>query len=126
MSEEERQMAETSGVQAVAGLKGLTVDAGGFTASGEHVARLDLPQSFTSEHMDIIQKDIEILAEIVNQYPDDFLALQNAIVQHDRATARQLADKLGLNEQAIVARGGGVWGLVIVIAVAAAILLEHD
>jgi hypothetical protein len=96
------------------------------TLSGDRIARLQLPESLTAEHLNVAQKDLELLAEIMRQYPDEFLALQNAVLEHDFRSARQLGEKIGLNEEAFVAREGGVWVLVAVIAIGAALLLSSD
>ena len=74
----------------------------------------------------MIQQDLVILGELVGQYPHEFLELQNAVVNEDLATARELAQRIGLSEEAFAARRGGIVLLIAAIAIAAALLLSSD
>jgi hypothetical protein len=122
-------MATANGVQAVLGLTGLETQSGGVRVLRERYARVDLPQRFGAEHVGLMQKDLEILAGIVKQYPEDVLALQNAVLGHDFATANRLASKIGLTEDKIAANGGGLVGAIlggIALLVVFGLLLESD
>jgi hypothetical protein len=126
-----RAMATSHAVQAVIGLTGFEAESGGVRMSKEHFARLDLPQSFTMEHIKLLQNDMAILSEMAEKYPEDMIALHNAVLEHDFKTANQLADKMGLNEEEIIARGGGVVevvvaAVIIAVLVGAAIVLAPE
>jgi hypothetical protein len=114
------------GIHAIIGVTGWQSSVGGVKVTKESFARLQLPESFTGEHVDVIQQDLSILNELIGQYPNEFLELQNAVMNQDFATARELAHNIGLSEEAFAARRGGIVLLVIAIAVAAALLLSSD
>jgi hypothetical protein len=76
--------------------------------------------------VELMQKDLESIARIAAQHPNEVLALHNRILDHDYSGARQIAQSIGLTEEALAVQRGGKWGVVIVIAIAAAVLLEHD
>jgi hypothetical protein len=118
-------MSPAYGAQAVVGLTGLETNIDGVVVSSERLMRLQLPDKFTSEQMDRIRSDLAILAETASEKPDEWMAFQNAALARDPAAAR-LGDELGLTEDKMLARGGGLILLVIAIAVAAALLLESD
>ena len=58
-----------------------------------------------------MQKDLAALAEIVAEHPEDMVDLQNAVLAHNFAYANQVAEKIGLTEEKLVARGGGKAGI---------------
>jgi hypothetical protein len=114
------------GTHVIIGLIGLEGSVGGVQVTRERLARLKLPENFTGEHIDVIQQDLSIMSGLVSQYPSEFLELQNAVLSQDLATARKLANDIGLSEEAFAARRGGIVLLIAAIAVAAALLLESD
>ena len=111
-------MAATSGVHAVVGLTGLTVESGGFTIQTEQLLRLPVPNVIDASHASSIRRDFELLAEIAAQYPDDFVRLHNAAAQSDLPAAARIAKQIGLTEDRFVRDGGGIWGAMIAIAAA--------
>jgi hypothetical protein len=114
-------------IQALFGLSGFQSDVNGIIVTQERIARLQMPETFTAEHLKTAQRDLEILAEVAQAAPDDMAALQNALIQNDFQTARDLTVKLGIDEAQMIAKGGGgVWLVVAVIAVGAALLLASD
>jgi hypothetical protein len=56
---------------------------------------------------------------VVDTRRSDFLELTNAVAAHDLPRAARSAKELGLSEAGFAERQGGVWGLIIVIAIAA-------
>jgi hypothetical protein len=114
------------GVRAVVGLTGLDVSEGGLTITTDRLARMALPETFERAHLSTAQRDLAILTELLEQYPDQVVELQNAVTGRDMGRARSIAANIGLSEERFVAGQGGVWGLVIVIAIAAAVLLSSD
>src|SRR4051794_23620769 len=103
-------MATSHPVQLVFGLTGYAATVGGVNVTRDRVARLDLPQNFSAENLKTMQKDLEILSQAVANSPDDIVALQNAVLANNFHSARDVAHKLGLAEEALVAQGGGyVW-----------------
>jgi hypothetical protein len=109
-------MASHSPVQAVIGVTGYQVESGGYGVTGERFVRIDLPRTVTEEHIALMQKDLAIMAEIAEQHPKDLTELQNAIVRHDFHSASQVARRIGLTEEHLVARGGGQVGVALQIA----------
>ena len=106
----------TSGVHAVVGLTGLTVESGGFTVQHEQVLRIPVPSGVDRAHFSTIQRDFELLAQVAGEYPDDFARLHNAAVESDFRTAARIAGEIGLTEDRFVRDGGGIWGAMITIA----------
>ena len=121
-------MATTHGVHAVVGLTGFETESDGLRVSRERFARIELPQSIRREHIEVMRKDFEELARIAEQFPDDLVALENAVLENDLPTAIQLAGKVGLSEERIAASGGGKGGVLVGIAIVVAfgLLLESD
>jgi hypothetical protein len=119
--------AETNkGMQAVIGLTGFASQQGDFRVYKERLTRIELPGNFTADHIELMKKDLAAIIKIAEQQPQDFLSLNNAVLQYDLQAANQLAGKIGLTEENLRANGGDVWGVVAAIAIAAAILLASD
>lgn len=103
----------------------LETDDGG-VEQRERSIRVALSSDFTRADVELMQKDLESIAQIAQRYPDEVLAVHSRILEHDFSGAREIARRIGLTEEALVAQRGGKWGVVIVVAIAAAVLLEHD
>jgi len=57
-----------------------------------------------------MQKDFEIVAELLKKHPKEMESLFNAIVQNNIEKAEKVADEIGLSEHRFAAQGGGlVW-----------------
>jgi hypothetical protein len=118
-------MRSTPGPAVIFGLTGFETTIDGVCVSADRTARLELPETFTPDHMERIRNDLAILADTAAQKPNEMMAFQNAVLTRDPAAGR-LADELGLTEEKMAANGGGLVWVVIAIAVAAALLLESD
>lgn len=119
----------TSKVQLVAGLTGFEGLSGDVRLSGERLVRLEVPETFGREHVDLMQRDLEVMAGIAKRYPDELVKLENAVLRHDFASAAKLANEIGLTEDQIVAQGGAKWGSIAVgvgIVLVFGLLLESD
>ncbi len=122
-------MTTNGSVQAVVGLTGIEVDSGRTRVCREHYVRFDLPPSVTVDDVAVMQRDFQILSELAAQYPEDMAELHNAVLADDLGRARELAEKVGMTEEQIAARGGGKVGIVIgIVAVLAlgALVLGHS
>ena len=104
-------MAMPARAQAVIGVSGIRTEPGGLGLTEKRVIRIDLPATVTEEHTALMQRDLAIIAEIAQQNPKDMTDLHNAVAHHQLPTATQLAYKMGLTEQQVVARGGGQVGV---------------
>ncbi len=109
-------MSSQAPVQAVIGVSGFHSESGGIGITGERYVRVDLPTHVTPEHVAMMQRDFAMIAECAEQYPEDFTELHNAVVRHDFERAGQLARRIGLTEEEMVARGGGQVGVALGIA----------
>jgi hypothetical protein len=108
----------------VIGLVGLGSEVAGTDYSSDRIIRLALPQEVGADHVEITRNDLGALLSAVNDQPEKFQALQNAVLSNDFATANALLDDLGLTEEKLQARQGGILGAILVgVAVAAAIIL---
>ena len=94
-------------------------------AAGRSV-HLEIPADFSNEHIELALKDLDILKDILGKCPSEFKQIVSAIEAGNFKDAQAIAKTVGISEEAIIQRGGGLWGLVIVIAIGAALLLAHD
>jgi hypothetical protein len=106
-------------VQAVIGVSGFRVESAGMGVSGERFIRIDLPSTFTEEHVTRMQRDFEHMAQLAQQHPKDIVELGNAAARHDARhdfhAAGEVARRIGLTEAEFVARGGGQVGVAVAI-----------
>jgi hypothetical protein len=117
-------MADSNGRHLVIGLGGIGSQVGGTYYSTDRTIRFSLPDRVDAEHVETTRNDLGAILSAVNDQPEKFQALQNAVLGNDFATANALLDDLGLTEDKLQARGGGLIGAILVgAAVAAAILL---
>ena len=112
------------GVQAVVGLTGVEFETAGVRVSEERFVRIDLPYPITAEHVELMQKDLDLIASLTRRDPGKVVDLQNAVVNNDLATARRLAEEIGVNEQALARGGGAQVGVAVAILVVLVILAE--
>ena len=104
-------MTSQSPVQAVVGISGCWYDAGPTGVTGERFIRLDLPPTVTAEHIEMMQRDLAMMAEIAQQFPQDMTELHHAVMRHDFHRGMQVARRVGLTEEQLAARGGGQAGI---------------
>lgn len=117
-------MADIDGQQLVIGLVGFGSQVAGTDYSTDRIIRLALPDRVDANHVEITKNDLGALVAAVNDQPEKFQDLQNAVLGNDFAAADALLDDLGLTEEKLQARQGGIVGAILVgAAVAAAILL---
>lgn len=114
------------GLQAIVGLTGFALQQGDVRMFRERLTHIELPEKFTANHVALMRKDLAIISGIAEQQPEDLLSLNNAVLKYDLQTANRLAQKIGLTEENMLANGGNIWGLIIIIAIGAALLLESD
>lgn len=80
-----------------------------------HSRSIKLPESFKPDHIRRAQKDCEILAQIIEEKPDEVRSLVNDLLQDKTHDAKQRAKELGLSEDEFVRKGGGIYILIILI-----------
>jgi len=105
-------------VHVVIGLTGLEAESGDVKISQEQVFRIAMPASINSRHIELMQRDCEILAGIAKEHPNTLVTLHNAALNSDLRTANRLADEIGLREERFYTEGGGFWGWIIVAGIA--------
>lgn len=111
----------TSPPQAIVGVSGSWADQNGAVVSSERIVRVELPASLTAEHLRLMRTDLLLLTELAEQYPNDMLEVHRAVLRHDFGTAAEVAKRIGLTEEALVARGGGQVGIALGIAAGLAV-----
>ena len=98
-------------VQAVIGVSGFYSEFGGIGVTGERFVRVDLPSHVTADHIEMMRRDLGMIAEYAQEYPEDLTELHNAVVRHDFDRAAKVAQRIGLTEEQMIARGGGQVGI---------------
>jgi hypothetical protein len=96
-----------NGSQVVISLSGSDTEVDGVKISREQVFRAELPRSVSRQDIQVMRRDLELLAQIAEQHPDDFTDLHNAVLRQDFGTANRLAKKVGLSEEQFAAQDGG-------------------
>jgi hypothetical protein len=122
-------VATTREVKAVVGITAVETQDSGVRVIGERTVRFDLPALVNAEHVELMQKDFEIIAGLAKEHPEEMVDLHNAILNHDFPTAYRVANQIGLNEERLVAEGGGQKGIavgILVILVIVAIATSGD
>ena len=120
-----RSLNQTALASFVAGITGTNRDDNGFSISIDKNVRIALPGVYSKEHLTLAARDSEILSDILKEYPDQVLSMISAVSSGNFSEATDLAEKIGISERNFVAKGGGMWAIIL-LAVACALLLEHD
>ncbi|PEG13116.1 hypothetical protein COO04_27245 [Bacillus toyonensis] len=115
-----------SGSTLVVGIVGDPKPQSKFEVSSGKNARIEIPKEFTFDHVKLAKNDCEILSEILNHHPQEISKMVNSISIGKFSEAKAIANKIGISEENFIQKEGGMWGLVIVIAVGCALLLAHD
>jgi hypothetical protein len=66
-----------------------------------------------------VKRDCEILAKLITDKPKAIPAIYHAALSGDAAAATKEINAIGLTEEAFAAQGGGLWHLLILLAIAA-------
>jgi hypothetical protein len=106
-------MGDDQGVQAIVGLTGLTQKSAMLPTTCDRSVRIELPPSFTREHVTCMENDFAVLSELAAEHPEEIVEIHNAAVRNDFAAATDRARKIGLTESGLIARGGGEVGIVL-------------
>jgi hypothetical protein len=112
------------GVRVVVGLTGVESETAGVKLSEERFVRIELPYPITSEHVELMRKDLDVIASATGRDPGKVVELQNAVLNNDFTTARRLAGEMGVNEDALARAGGAQIGVAVAILVVLVILAE--
>jgi hypothetical protein len=94
-------------------------------APGRNV-HIDLPVQFSTDHIALALRDTEIIQAILKNKPKEMEAIMSSVTTGNFKEAQKLAEEIGLSEDYFIKQGGGMWALVILIAVGCALLLAHD
>jgi hypothetical protein len=122
-------MGNDGGAQAIFALTGLPLNSAMLRTTCERSLRVDLPHTFTREHVACMENDFAVLSELAAKHPEEIAEIHNAVLKSDFERATAGARKIGLTETALVERGGGQVGLavgILVVLVAAAFLMSDS
>ena len=112
------------------GLTGTKQDLGdGFSIIGNRSATFELPEILSKGQIMAMRSDFATLASIAEQHPEDVLEACNAALRHDRVRAKEITDRIGLNEDNLRANQGKAAGAVVgavVLLIVLGALLESD
>jgi hypothetical protein len=107
------QQSERSETALVLGIVSFSHDKAGLAMSTDHVTRVQLPNRLSTEDVQRMQKDYELLASVLRDHPEEMKNLFEAHSQKDIKSARRIAGTLGISEESFKAQGGGViWAIV--------------
>lgn len=98
---------------------------GAFDVAEEKTVRIAIPEKLSAEHVGLAAQDCEILQGILSESPGETTEILAAVAAGRIGEAREVAKRIGITEESFAARGGGMWAIILV-AVACALLLEHD
>ncbi|MFG2439919.1 hypothetical protein [Streptomyces sp. NPDC048508] len=119
-------MSKTTGMKLVIGFADMESNLYGTTTAVDRILKLVPPDRFDPQHIQLAANDLQAILTSLRENPEEHVELQNALVNQDLPTALNLAKSLGLTEEKLQEAGGGVWGVVVVVAVLCAVLLASD
>jgi hypothetical protein len=94
-------------------------------AAGKCV-RVEIPENFSEDHCAVAVRDTEIIGELIKNHPKEICLIMEAVHAGKNSDVKKIAEQIGFTEENFIKLRGGCWAVVIVIAVAAALTLEHD
>jgi hypothetical protein len=81
----------------------------------ERLFPVDVPERLDFSR---VEKDCEQLSRLIHEHPKEMNEFfEAAIKRHDFSAARNIGEKLGLNEQKFAANGGGLIWLVVAVVI---------
>jgi hypothetical protein len=125
MNAEQISNGKSSGA-VVIGVAGVGQSQSMFEVAPGRSIRVEIPEKFADDHCGLAVRDTEILGELMKCYPREFSQIVNAVNAGKFKDAKKIAEQIGLTEENFISQGGGLWALVIGIAIGAALLLAHD
>ena len=87
---------------------------------------VDIPSTFSAEHVALAAKDAEIIQRLFTERPKEIEAIVAAVSAGNFKEAKKIGEKIGFTEDYFIKQGGGMWAIVIGIAIGCALLLAHD
>jgi hypothetical protein len=96
-----------------------------FDVAFDKTVRIALPEKYSDEHIDLAIKDCEILTDILKNHPSEIEDIVASLTTGKIKETQAIAAKIGIAEENFMRRGGGMLALIL-LAVACALLLEHD
>lgn len=108
------------------GISGRTQAQSKFEVAPGRNVHIDLPAQFSAEHIALAAKDAEIIQGIFKDKPKEVEEIVSLVVAGKFKEAQKIAERIGLTEDYFVKQGGGMWAIVIGIAIGCALLLAHD
>ena len=97
----------------VVGIANVSQDRDGFVLSTDKQIRVQLPSQLSTEDVQRMRRDFELLAAALRDYPTEMKNLLEAHFRKDTVTSRRIAESLGLSEESFKAQGGGIiWAIV--------------
>jgi hypothetical protein len=108
------------------GVSGRTQAQSKFEVAPGRNVHVDLRAGFSADHIALAAKDAEIIRGILKDKPKEVQEIVSAVSAGKFKEAQKIAERIGITEDYFVKQGGGLWALVIVIAIGCALLLAHD
>jgi len=108
------------------GVSGRTQKQSKFEVAPGRNMHIDLPAQFSADHVALAAKDAEIIQGIFKNNPKEVEEIFSAVADGNFKEAQKIAERIGFTEDYFVKQGGGMWALVIGIAIGCALLLAHD
>lgn len=119
-------LSSLSGTTLVIGSVGEPSPQRGFGIASGNSTRIEIPKNFTLDQVQLATKDSEILGDILKNHPQEISQMIDSFSAGNLTEATKIAKNLGFSEQNFTSNGGGMWAVVIVIAIACAVLLKSD
>ena len=108
------------------GVSGRTQAQSKFEVAPGRNVHVDLPAQFSADHVALAAKDAEIIQGILKDKPKEVEEIASLVAAGQFKAAQKIAARIGLTEDYFVQQGGGMWALVIAIAIGCALFLRHD
>jgi hypothetical protein len=102
--------------RAVAGISGIPQKMGTIHCPVDTVVNFEMPATLTSEHLRKVEKDLELIGDLVRDHPRKMSDMHSAIVEGRLADAAAIGGELGLHEHRFIAAGGGLGAAIPIIA----------
>jgi hypothetical protein len=109
----------TGGTKFTFGLTRAAAEREGFPVSHQSLATIDLGvrEPMRSTDMGKVVADAEIVASLLKDHPDEMVEIFNSIVAGRTDETKEIATRLGLNEESFQQQEGGMWFYIAMVGV---------
>jgi hypothetical protein len=117
--------AQANRPHAVVGITGIPQTIGTLRSPIDSVVNFELPSVFTAGDMRKVERDLEIVGNLVRHHTKQMCDLHNAVLEGRLADAVAVGRRLGLQEHRFVAAGGGLGWVGVVAAIMVGVLVAE-